>query len=171
MSSLIVCGTALTACAAWSVMRMILLVIFQVMYTDPTYGPESTGVQEFDTQVLADPELTFGEQRLILILLIAFVFILFFADLLIRIYVGLSARSVGRDGKKKSAYLVWGIILSFFSTIFLTTECWGLVAAVKENGIIDTVVSVVMDSASLYLALEVVVSGFREKRLRKKLGC
>lgn len=101
--------------------------------------------------------------------------VMLLCELALRAYVGLSARAVGlqkkkRNGKERSSivWLIFGLIL-LASNVYMLI--YGLMTSrelLEEHSILYFVVSLFVDVTSLYVTAEVVFTGFRLRGLNKK---
>lgn len=106
-------------------------------------------------------------------------------DLLLRVYVGLSARRDGRRLRKSGFYIlvVWFMAISMFTSIVTTIDNFitPIIQAFSENadaaleetgksGDQAASVSIIVDITSLLVLLELGVCSLRVRSLRKKLG-
>ena len=87
-------------------------------------------------------------------------------DVLIRLYVGLSARAEGFGKKKGYGYVVIAILMALASLtsivlIFFDTN---------EQSIWELIVSVIVEATSLVVTIELLVAAFTVKKLKKELG-
>ena len=89
-------------------------------------------------------------------------------DVTLRMIVGLSARREGRarDEKKHWAYLVFAVILAMITLSSLFTD----IATVDYNysGVLDSVITAVIDLTSFVMSIELFVTGVKVKVLKKK---
>jgi hypothetical protein len=96
-------------------------------------------------------------------------------DLIVRIYVGYSARAIGlqkrtRSGKKRSGivWLIFGIILVSIGIYSLVITLSDTSEILQEHSIIYYVISLFVDVTSLFVTAEVIITGFRFRVLSKK---
>jgi len=111
------------------------------------------------------------EQESNLVILLLIVLLLLFAFLVLgvflRIYIGRSADADAKGRKKKGwAYIVWAIILAALDT-FGVVNTW---RAVSRLNLLSTIVSSVLDLASLGALIDLIISAINVKRLRKALA-
>ena len=93
-------------------------------------------------------------------------------DLCIRLYIGLSARAMGRDKKQGSAFIVLAALLAAFSAaifvVIVLVLKTGLVR-LEDMGV-DLLISLVVEFTSVATLLDLVFSAVRVKRLKKTLA-
>lgn len=104
---------------------------------------------------------------IISIIVIALGFLLW--QLSIRVYVGMSARAEGKGKKKGYAYLVWAVILLMldFSINWQAFDVKNLLAGGEIGE--GQITNICLEAASAYVLLQLLISGIRVKRLRKKM--
>lgn len=90
--------------------------------------------------------------------------VLLISSLSLRLYIGLSAVADGKGKKKGNAYLLLTVVFLVFS---LQTS-WHTYLEVQQIDF-NEVMCFFLDVASLYVILEVLIAGFRVKRLRRKM--
>ena len=147
-SSLMISGTGVILFGAWSIAKVILLIVYK---------------PELITDALTEPIDAFFVVTLVVVLALTLV-----PNLLLRMYVGLSAHAVARGRKRGYAYIViaWGMaLLPVVSTVVrlvLLFQSGDLHADIVAD---DVIVSLV-DVASTTALVEVAVSGMRIKKLQ-----
>ena len=87
-------------------------------------------------------------------------------DVLIRLYVGLSARAEGFGKKKGYGYVVIAILMSLASLTSLVLIFFDS----NEQSIWELIVSVIVEATSLVVTIELLVAAFTVKKLKKELG-
>ena len=87
-------------------------------------------------------------------------------DVLIRLYVGLSARAEGFGKKKGYAYVVIAILMALASLTSLVLIFFDS----NEQSIWELIVSVIVEATSLVVTIELLVAAFTVKKLKKELG-
>lgn len=91
-------------------------------------------------------------------------------DLVLKLYVGLSARQEGIGRGKKRPYRVLGIIIAALSIIWVVYMLISFPAALKLYGLIYPTVTLAVEATVLYAALDLVVSATKVKQLEKEMG-
>lgn len=166
-STLSVVGLGVIAFGAWSVVKTILIFVLRV--GDPLANAilaDSLPPQVFRTIFYA-----------VIVLMLA-------SDLLLRLYVGLSARKVGFGGKKGSAYIVLACLLavmSIYGSVYTALHIGGTEAAetpasskeyqidLSEAEAADnTVVSVIVEVTASVTLIELIVAAVRVRQLEQK---
>ena len=91
--------------------------------------------------------------------------VLLVSDLAMRLYIGLSAVADGKGKKKGYAYL---LLTAVFLGASLQSSWHMYHAGVQQIGVTQ-IMGFLLEMASLYVLLEVLIAGFRVKRLRRKM--
>ena len=109
-----------------------------------------------------------SEKFLIISLIIVAVGILLW-QLFIRLYIGTSAAAEGKGKKKGYAYLVGAAVLlvSDFQINWQAFDVQSILAG--EEISVNQFMSICMEEASAYVLLQLLLSGIRVKKLRKKM--
>ena len=87
-------------------------------------------------------------------------------DVLIRLYVGLSARAEGFGKKKGYGYVVIAILMALASLTSLMLIFFDS----NEQSLWELIVSVIVEATSLVVTIELLVAAFTVKKLKKELG-
>ncbi len=87
-------------------------------------------------------------------------------ELALRLYIGMSARSEGFGRKKRYAYIVLSVIISILSFVSLLY----LLYANNIESLLQYLVSILFEATSMFAYIELVVSAFAVKKLRKEIG-
>ena len=87
-------------------------------------------------------------------------------DVLIRLYVGLSARAEGFGKKKGYGYVVIAILMALASLASLVLIFFDT----NEQSLWELIVSVIVEATSLVVTIELLVAAFTVKKLKKELG-
>lgn len=87
-------------------------------------------------------------------------------DVLIRLYVGLSARAEGFGKKKGYGYVVIAILMALASLTSLVLIFFDS----NEQSIWELIVSVIVEATSLVVTIELLVAAFTVKKLKKETG-
>ena len=87
-------------------------------------------------------------------------------DVLIRLYVGLSARAEGFGKKKGYGYVVIAILMALASLTSLVLIFFDS----NEQSIWELIVSVIVEATSLVVTIELLVAAFTVKKLKKEMG-
>ena len=142
-SSLIASGGAMVLFALWTVLRSI---------------------------VELDALLNYPEYREALTPLLASVVALGLFDLILKLYVGLSAKVEGLGRNKKRPYLVLGIIIACLSALSLVYMLIEFPTDCRIYGPIGPIVTMIVEATVLYAALDLVVSAVKARKLEKEMG-
>lgn len=89
-------------------------------------------------------------------------------EMIVRLYVGLSAIAEGKGKKKGYCYLIVAAAM-LGTTLSQGWEAFGPEALVKSNIDMSLILSFCMELASVYVILELLVAGIRVKRMKKML--
>lgn len=87
-------------------------------------------------------------------------------DVLIRLYVGLSARAEGFGKKKGYGYVIIAILMALASLTSLVLIFFDT----NEQSIWELIVSVIVEATSLVVTIELLVAAFTVKKLKKEMG-
>ena len=165
--TLVTGGLAITAFGIWTVIKS-LMEAFTILR--PLIGNMSfenlTQVQVKQLREMDNPLFYF---------LILVIFIFMVADLSVRVYVGLSARAIGlqkkkRNGKERNGivWLVFGVILTAFGVYSLIVSLTSAEELLRTYSIMYFVVSLFVDVTSIFVTAELIVTGFKLRGLTKK---
>ena len=102
--------------------------------------------------------------------LITTVLVVSLIDLVLKLYVGLSARVEGFGRKRKRPYLVLGIIIAVLSLIWVIYMLVELPAAISLYGLLEPVVTLLVEATVLYAALDLVFSARKVRKLEEEMG-
>ncbi len=168
--NLLVCvGSGVITFGIWSVIKVIMTMVRDkdewLEFMEYIFGPEYAGAGMF-----------------ILILASGIVIAI---DLIIRLYIGSSARKdgFGRRNGKRRVYLVLAIILAIFTVGSIITnfrdvlQYGSLVSYLNDDvytgayimGVLDIVVKTIVDFTSLVMIFELVVGAVKVERLEKMI--
>lgn len=93
--------------------------------------------------------------------------VLLFMDLLVRLYVGLSARAEGFGAQKGNVYVVFAVLLCLFHLAAIVTGIGSRFRSYQSPE--DAAVSFLMDLTSLITLIELVNSIFKVRWLKREL--
>ena len=145
-------GLGVMAFGAWSVIETVILFIIQI----PKQAAE-TVESEYVPAFIA-------VAGVMLLVLLA-------ADLLLRVYVGRSARAEWRQGGQRKGYLFAAGFLALISLASLVFILLSVILPGKfgtgENT--DTVTIAVIELTSLITLIEMIAAGLRVRRIRREL--
>ena len=150
-------GFGVIAFGIWSIIRVVLRVAFS-RQAQPDIDPN-----ELDSMISqpGDDVKTFLLVLLILVIVFAAI------EIALRLFVGLSARSEGRGKKKSIAYvIVAGILIPYY----ILSVIYNFMSFDYVNGIVDNIISMIMDITSTIALIEVFVAAIRIRVMRKKYG-
>ena len=144
-SALVSSGKGAIILSLWSLIKMVLLYLFDAKDIDNMF--EAASVDMRFKSIVA-----------------VMMFILLFIDFLFRLYVGRSAIKEGRGKRKGYFYLVCCVIIicsSVFSIYYVFTE------DAYSISVLDTVVSAVIELTALITYLDITVSSIKLKKIRR----
>ena len=167
--TLVTGGFAIIAFGIWTVIKSIMeaFTILRPMLGNMSFE-DLTQVQAEQLRELIDSNALFYT-------LLFFILVFLIVDLAVRVYVGLSARAIGlqkkkRNGKERSGivWLVFGVILTAFGIYSLIVSLTQAEELLHSYSIMYFVVSLFVDVTSIFVTAELVVTGFRLRGLTKK---
>ena len=150
MNLLVVSGTGVIIFGAWSVLKTILVFLMQKDMIEAIFTKLSV-----TTTV-----------KVITIIIVVSIMVI---DFLIRLFVGRSARAEGFGQKKGYAYIIFAVLLaigSVSSLVLLFSDAESL----KLDSILQTVVSLIVETTSIIVTVELLVAAFTVKKLQKETG-
>jgi hypothetical protein len=167
--TLVTGGFAIIAFGIWTVIK-IIMEAFTIL--QPMIGSLSfEGLSQLETEQLQAMIEDGSLFHFLLFTILGFLIV----DLIVRIYVGYSARAIGlqkktRSGKKRSGivWLIFGIILVSIGIYSLVITLSDTSEILQEHSIIYYVISLFVDVTSLFVTAEVIITGFRFRVLSKK---
>ena len=124
----------------------------------------------FPMEVLQEEAAQVGiSEKFLMIMMIVVVAGILIWQLSIRLYIGMSARAEGKGKKKSYTYLVWTAIL-VVSDLQINWRAFD-VQSILSGGDISgkQIASLCLEAASVYVLLQLLISGIWVKRLRKKM--
>lgn len=144
-------GTGVLMFAVWSLVRTVMtMIISRKEGIDALLSSETGGI--IDVSVVP-------------LVIISFI-VLVAIELGIRLFVGLSARAEG-NGKKKN--MVYIIVACIMIPIYIVGIVFGIISATGgASGVLDTVISLCVETTSVLAYIELVISGIKVKRLTKQ---
>ena len=167
--TLITGGFAIIAFGIWTVIKSIMeaFTILKPMIGNMTLENLTQAQEEQFKELIESNALFYALMLLILAFLVV--------DMLLRIYVGLSARAIGlqkkkRNGKERSGivWLIFGIILAGISTYSLIISLTNAGDILQMYTIMYFVISLFVDATSIFVTTELIVTGFRLRGLTRK---
>ena len=167
--TLVTGGFAIVAFGIWTVIKSIMEVftILQPLLESIDYN----GL----TQEQAEQIRTMIEDGTMFNALLFMVIIFLTVDLIIRVYVGFSARAIGlqkkdKNGKEKNGivWLIFGIILAAISVYSLGATIADTSEILRVHSVMYYLVSLFVDGTSIFVTVELVITGFRLRSLVKK---
>ena len=158
--NVLVCvGTGVIMFGFWSVIKGIMTIFLQ---RDLLLETIETSKQSLSPEELEFFDPVFTVVCIIIGIIVAIV-------MLIRIYVGLSARKegMGRETRTHRAYLVFSVILAVIPVFYLVLE---FSEGVKSLGsFLDQIVPIIIDVTSLVMTIQLLVAGAKVRNLKRSL--
>ena len=147
---LTISGLGVIAFGAWSVLKTILYFFLR-----------KDDINEAFDKLTDDTFI-----RIMSIVIIALILLIDFG---LRLYVGLSARAEGFGKKKGVFYLIVAIFIAVSSLLSLVMIFFDLRKAVQNSSVLELVVSIIVETTSMIVMIELLVGAFTVKKLRKDL--
>ena len=141
--SLIASGGAMVLFAVWTVLRSIVEIDSMLSHMG-------------DTQKL-NPLLT-------AIMIVGGI------DLILKLYVGLSARREGMNRNRKRPYLILGIIIACLSVLSLIYMLFEFPVAYRLYGLAGTLITLAVEATVLYASMDLVFSALKVRKLENETG-
>ena len=91
-------------------------------------------------------------------------------ELVLMIYLGISARGEGMGKKKRRPYLVLGIIVAALSAVSILYLIFDFQVECQVYGVIGAIVTLAVEITFFYAALDLVVSAIRVRKLEEETG-
>ncbi len=147
-------GTGVISFGLWSCAKFAL---FLIISSDSIYQ-----------QLVGDEDYTPQEERLIVTIFIILLAVFLLADLLFRLYVGISARREAMGKKKGKVYL-------FFTAVMVAGTVFSLIMYISDVisnpvSISDSAVAIVVDTTAVVTQIELIVCVKRIRKLEKELA-
>ena len=167
--TLVTGGFAIIAFGIWTVIKSIMeaFTILRPMLGNMSFE-DLTQVQAEQLRELIDSNALFYT-------LLFFILVFLIVDLAVRVYVGLSARAIGlqkkkRNGKERSGivWLIFGILLVVFGAYSVIITLVNTSEILRVYSVMYYVISLFVDVTSLVVTTELIVTGFRLRGLVKK---
>lgn len=179
-SILVISGLGVIAFGLWSIIRA---AVFYFLY--PLDLKDYLDQTEIDEMIADGREngIEFLTDHLD-VMMTTIIFIGLSIDLLLRVYIGLSARSYGRGRDRRGLYIVVVWIMALFTLtgicLTITKDLYPIIEAIKtqdpnaldgtsRRGDQAASVSLLVDLTSFLVLLELGISSVKVKRLRKQL--
>ncbi len=142
--NLSIIGLGIILLGAWSVLKTVLYMAVSI---DDWKKTLESRVVETDSVVI--------------------VYVVFAAvlviDMAVRLFVGINARMAGEGKDRGSTYLVFAVFMLVFQGLSVISDV--LVFNFALDAIISTLATVIFDLTAFVMLLELIVSGFRVRRL------
>ena len=167
--TLVTGGFAIIAFGIWTVIKSIMeaFTILQPLIGSLSYENLSQLQAKQLKAMIEDNSLFY----FFLLMIVAFLIV----DLSVRVYVGLSARTIGLQKKKRNGkerigivWLIFGVILTGFSVYSLVVSLIQTRDLLEVYSIEYYVISLFVDVTSIFVTAELVITGFRLRRIIKK---
>ena len=180
-SILVISGLGVVAFGLWSIIRAAIYYFLNPLDIRDYFSDEDLAEMAADGDANGISFFTDNMD----VVMTTFIFAIMVIDLLLRIYIGLSARAYGRGRRRRGFFIVVAWILAiltltgvafsiydFFKPIIDTiqTKDVGALDWSARSGDHAASVSVLVDITSFLVLLELCISSLIVKRTRKKLG-
>ena len=161
-------GLAMVAFGAWTLIRGVLDVAKELggVLNNMSYEGLTEEEAAAARELIESNALFYG--------ILAMIIAIMAVDLIIRIYVGLSARAVGLGKKKKNGKERTGILWLIFGIILAIIGCYSLISSLmsagqtlQEHSVTHFVIQLFVEATSLWVTVELVITGFRLRALTK----
>ena len=169
--TLVTGGAALISFGFWTIIRSVLEISQEV--GDLLKGMSFKGLTEAQIEKIGNMVFENPQIRRIAILAIGILVV----DLVIRIYIGLSARAIGlqkknKKGKEKNGvvWLILCFILAILGAYSLITTLMTAELTIMGFSFVYFVVQLIVEVTSLFITLELVITDIRLRSLIKKQG-
>ena len=166
--TLVTGGFALIAFGVWTLLKSIVEASAMVRAELGNISYEEL------TRVDAQELRAAVSSNILFIVVMSVIIVILAVDLALRAYVGLSARAVGLQKKKKNGKARNGIVWLIFGVLLVALNAVSLVGSVvatgdtlKEHSVLYYIVSLFVDVTSLVVTAELVLTGFRLRKLDK----
>ena len=147
-SSLVSSGTGAMIFGVWIVAKLAMYLLFDSQYLENAFS-----------DVESDP--------LMMNFLIGFVFVIAFIAMLLHFYIGIAARAEGKGKKKGYRYVVITIIMAACTGAGIITSVF---SADYWVNIEDAVMTLLIDSTTLFVFCDIAVASIRLKRMGRMLN-
>lgn len=145
-------GIGVILFAVWNVVKTNLYLGFSPIFIEEVY------------EAAKEAELN---EKFFLAFFITFVVVILLWQLGIRMYIGLSAMAEGKGKTKGIAYLVLAAV-SLLIDLQAAWQVFGIERILEDEGpSVDLITGLCMEAVSIYVLLELLISGIRVKKLRK----
>ena len=151
---LVEAGTGIILFAVWNVAKVNLYL----------------GLSLFPTELLHTAAVEAGvDEKSLAIFTATLVALVMIFQLSVRLYIGLSATGEGKGKNKSWIYLVLTAVL-LITNIRADWQTFGVERILAgEKMSVELITGICMEAASLYVLLELLISGIRVKKLRKQM--
>ena len=159
-------GLAVIAFGIWTVIRSVLEIskVIGGVLNGMAYEGLTDAQMQALRDMVSDKALLYGTIGVLIVLMVI--------DLVIRIYVGLSARATGLQKKKKNGKERNGIAWIIFGILLMIVDVYSLISSVMEAGvtvantsILYFVIQTFVEVTSLFISTELVITGIRLRGL------
>ncbi len=156
-NTLVIVGTGVILYGLWSVVKTLFLAL-QELHRQSMDSSVLAMMQPFSPEIAKTVFFLLGV--LLLVILLA-------ADILLRLYVGLSARAEGFGRKKKGyGYLVIAALMAVASVTTLVAAVISIPSSLDT--IEDKIVTIIVELTSCITMTEMIISALKVKKLRKE---
>ena len=145
-------GLGVIVFGLWSILKLFLILLLN----------DDTVSETIKAAEMPDEFTT----RLALYLVLGVIILI---DFLMRLFVGLSARSEGFGNKRGNAYVVFAALIalsSLISVVFIFFDT----SLTSISSVLELIVSVFVEATATVVMIELLVSAITVKKLKKELG-
>lgn len=151
--SLVLLGLGVAAFGVWSVLKLVLYIVFREEFFRNAMGEEYFNI----------PFVRIGTYVIL--------FIVLGLDLLFRLYIGMSARKEGLQKKSGKLYLVLTGLILLYSMFAVGSALVNVTTQIDYyDSWLDFVIETLVDFSSGIISLELLYAGIRVKKLEKELA-
>ena len=148
LNTLYISGTAVLLFGVWSLVKTLAQLAYGNVFTEE--------------QLLTMQEIPYLKLVTTMILLVMLA-----VDLLLRLYVGFTARRIGKGLKKNgAAYLV----LAFLMLLLSATGIVSYLLSMNQGELTEQIMGMIVEVTSFCSLLELILSGSRARKLQKHAG-
>lgn len=90
-------------------------------------------------------------------------------DCVLKIIIGISGRAESRGIRKKSIYLVLGIILAACTVVELIYMIFSYSAVYASEGFLGLIVTLAVEATVLFAEINLIISAFNVRKLEKEI--
>ena len=169
--TLITGGMAIIGFGLWSVVKVLVETIRDFLPALKNISIENFSPEE------AQKIRTIIENNTLSNVLLGIIIVILAIEMIVLVYVGLSARAVGLQKKKKNgkkrngiAWLILGLFLVAISVYSTISSLVSFGSDLQYHSVLYLIISIFVDATTVFVLAELVFTGFRLRSLSKKLN-